>query len=270
MDFRVPDDLRALEEKVRAFVRNQIIPFETDARWTSHGPTEELRRELVMLALRHGVLAPHAPRKFGGLGLSHFGRAIIFEAAGYSMLGPIALHCAAPDEGNIHLINEVASDPQRERWLRKLATGEARSCFAMTEPDGAGSDPSLLKTTATPTPEGYRINGRKWLITGAEGAAFVIIMAAIDSGEYAGKATMFLADMNNSAIIRERCLDTMDSTFTGGHWELRFNDLFVPHDDVLGAPRRRIPLCAGAPCAGAAYPLHALARRRGSRQRHRS
>lgn len=236
MDFTIPPEFAALGKEIGEFVREHIIPLEADPRWTEHGPTEEFRHELVALAKKHGVFAPHVPKEYGGRDLSHFGRAITFEAAGYSMLGPIALHCAAPDEGNIHLLTMVADERQRERWLKPLATGKIRSCFAMTEPmDGAGSDPSLLQTLATPVPGGYRIQGIKWLITGAQDAGFAIIMAKIASGEHEGKATMFLADMPNKAIVLERQLDTMDSTFTGGHWVVSFDDLFVPEEDVLGA-----------------------------------
>jgi acyl-CoA dehydrogenase len=230
MDFTVPKDLQDLAQRIRAFVEAEVIPLESDARWTSHGPTEEFRRELTALAARQGLLAPHAPREFGGLGLGHFGRAIAFEAAGYSMLGPVALHCAAPDEGNIHLLDVAANPEQRRRWLGPLAGGQTRSCFAMTEPDGAGADPALLATSATPEGNGYRINGTKWLITGAQGAAFAIIMARMADGG----ATLFLADMDTPGIVLERQLDTMDSSFTGGHWVVKFDNLFVPATDVLG------------------------------------
>ncbi|WP_187972569.1 acyl-CoA dehydrogenase family protein [Aquibium microcysteis] len=235
MDFSIPSDLKDLADRIGAFVRSQIIPLERDPRWGSHGPSEEFRLELVARARAEGLLAPHVPTEFGGLGLSHFGRAVAFEAAGYSMLGPVALHCAAPDEGNMHLLAEVADGRQKERWLRPLASGESRSCFAMTEPMGAGSDPALLGTVAEPVPGGYRISGRKWLITGAEDARFAIIMAKLGSGERAGSATMFLADMDQPEIVLERQLDTIDSSFTGGHWVIRFDGLFVPEEDVLGA-----------------------------------
>lgn len=235
MDFSIPADLQELSARIGDFVREEIIPLEKDPRWGSHGPSEAFRLELVARARARGLLAPHVPVEFGGLGLSHFGRAIAFEAAGYSMLGPIALHCAAPDEGNMHLMAEVADARQKERWLRPLASGEVRSCFAMTEPMGAGSDPSLLETVAEPVDGGYRINGRKWLITGAEDARFIIIMAKLAGGEKAGAATMFLADMDQPQIVLERQLDSMDSSFTGGHWVMRFDDLFVPEQDVLGA-----------------------------------
>jgi acyl-CoA dehydrogenase len=235
MDFSIPADLKDLAERIGAFVRSEIIPLETDPRWGSHGPSEEFRLELVARARARGLLAPHVPREFGGLGLTHFGRAVAFEAAGYSMLGPVALHCAAPDEGNMHLMAEVADQRQKERWLRPLASGQSRSCFAMTEPMGAGSDPALLETIAEPVAGGYRISGRKWLITGAEDARFIIIMAKLASGDKAGAATMFLADMDQPEIVLERQLDTMDSSFTGGHWVMRFDNLFVPEEDVLGA-----------------------------------
>jgi len=235
MDFSIPADLKDLAERIGDFVRSEIIPLETDPRWGSHGPSEAFRLELVARARAKGLLAPHVPKEFGGLGLTHFGRAVAFEAAGYSMLGPIALHCAAPDEGNMHLMAEVSDQRQKERWLRPLASGQSRSCFAMTEPMGAGSDPALLETLAEPVAGGYRISGRKWLITGAEDARFVIIMAKLASGDKAGSATMFLADMDQPEIVLERQLDSMDSSFTGGHWVMRFDNLFVPDEDVLGA-----------------------------------
>ncbi len=233
MDFSIPADLAALRDRVAAFVRASIIPFETDPRWGSHGPTDALRRDLNAAAKSAGLLAINSPREFGGQGFSHREQAIIFEAAGYSMLGPIALHIQAPDEGNIHLLHKVATPAQKEKYLRDLATGHDRSCFAMTEPDGgAGSDPGLLKTRATPDGNGWLINGRKWLITGAEGAAFAIIMAR--TGDGPGDATMFLAPLPNPAFKLTRVLDTLDSSFMGGHAVIDIENLKVSGDDVLG------------------------------------
>ena len=235
ISFAVPAELEDLAARVAAFVRDEVVPYESDPRWTAHGPTDELRRELNAFARSAGVFGPHAPKEFGGLGLSHLGQAVVFPAAGYSMLGPVALHCAAPDEGNINLLNIVASPEQRDRFLKPLATGEARSCFCMTEPaPGAGSDPAQLATTARRDGEGYVIDGEKWLITGAEGAAFAIIMARMTGGEHDGKATMFLADMGSPGIRIARTLDTMDSSFTGGHAVVRFEGLRVGADAVLG------------------------------------
>src|SRR5256714_13370994 len=163
-----------------------MLPYERDPRQTPHGPTEELRRELVALGREAGLLSPHVGRDWGGLGLDHRGKAVVFEAAGYSPLGPVALNCFAPDEGNMHLLEQVAEERQKEEWLRPLAAGEMRSCFMMTEPaPGAGADPSMLLTTARRA-EGshtgdFVIDGAKWLITGAGRAEVPIVMAKNDS-----------------------------------------------------------------------------------------
>lgn len=147
MDFTIPEPLAPLQERIRAFVADQVIPLESDPRQGAHGPEDGLRAELIALARSAGLLSPHVAHKYGGLGLTHSGRAIAFEEAGYSMLGPVAIF--APDEGNMHLLEAVATPAQKERWLRPLAAAAIRSCFCMTEPPpGAGSDPSMLTTTA--------------------------------------------------------------------------------------------------------------------------
>lgn len=233
IDFSVPPDLKALGQLTRNFVREHVIPFEKDARLGSHGPSDELRRELNSMARSHGLLAPHVAPRWGGMGLPHLGRAIVFEEAGYSTLGPIALHCAAPDEGNMHLLEAIASDAHKDRWLGPLARGDIRSVFCMTEPHpGAGSDPSLLATTARRSGSDYVVNGRKWLITGADGAGFAIVMARVE-GE-GGGPTMFLTDMDASGIHIERAIDSLDSSFTGGHSEVVFENCRIPDNQILG------------------------------------
>ena len=233
MEFAVPEELQTLSARIGTFVRDDIIPHEHDPRWTSHGPTDDLREELNGKAKTAGLLPFHVSKGYGGLGLSHFGKAVAFEAAGYSMLGPIALHCAAPDEGNIHLLEEVANPEQKKRFLEPLAKGETRSCFCMTEPaPGAGSDPGQLQTTAEPDGNGFILNGKKWLISGAEGAAFAIIMARTGNGD--GEATMFLTELPNPAFKIERVIDTLDSSFTGGHAAVSIEGLRVSGDAVLG------------------------------------
>jgi acyl-CoA dehydrogenase len=231
MDFSLSPKLLDLQRRVRTFIADQVIPLETDARQGAHGPHESLRRELVDRARNAGLLTPHASIDMGGLGLTHVEKAIVFEEAGYSPLGPVALNIHAPDEGNIHLMEVVASEPQKERWLRPLCQGETRSVFCMTEPDpGAGSDPSMLATTAVRDGDDYLINGLKWFITGAQGAGWAIVMARMEDGA----ATMFLADMDRPGITVERLMDSMDSCFSGGHGVVRFDNLRVPAQDVLG------------------------------------
>src|ERR1700691_3297756 len=133
MDFTLSADLQDLQARTRAFVHDGIIPLEADPRQRRHGPTDAFRRELNALAAEAGLLAPHVGADYGGLGLNNVGRAIVFEEAGYSLLGPLAMNIFAPDEGNMHLLEAVASAEQKERWLRPLARGEIRSCFCMTE-----------------------------------------------------------------------------------------------------------------------------------------
>ncbi|WP_151768024.1 acyl-CoA dehydrogenase family protein [Acinetobacter oleivorans] len=225
------NELLELQQKVREFIQQEVIPLESDPRQDSHGPSEVLRQELVSRARRWGLLTPHASQEMGGLGWSHLQKAVAFEEAGYSALGPIALNIHAPDEGNIHLLDAVANDAQKQRWLRKLVAGEIRSCFAMTEPaPGAGSDPSMLQTTAIEDGDDYIINGRKWLITGADGASVAIIMAKMEDGS----ASMFLTDTNVEGFTLEKNMNAMDSCFSGGHGILRFENLRIPKENVLG------------------------------------
>src|SRR5271169_5756410 len=240
MDFALSDELAALKERTERFIQEQILPYESDARQTAHGPADELRLELVGLGRRAGLLSPHVGREWGGLGLDHRAKAVVFEAAGYSPLGPVALNCFAPDEANMHLLEQVAEEHQKERWLRPLAAGAIRSCFMMTEPaPGAGSDPSMLKTTARRATDGNRgdfvIDGDKWLITGAVGAECAIVMAKTDSdGASPAGATMFLTPMDAPGIVVERVLDTLDQYMSGGHAVIRLDGLRVPEDAVLG------------------------------------
>ena len=231
MDFSLTPKLEELRDRTRSFIRDQVIPFEKDPRQNEHGPGEDLRKELIGLARKAGLLTPHASIEMGGLGLSHIEKAIVFEEAGYSSLGPTAMNIHAPDEGNIHLLEEIASPEQKERWLRPLVAGKIRSCFAMTEPaPGAGSDPSMLMTTTTKDGDDYLINGQKWFITGADGADVVIIMARGEDGS----ATMFLSDMNVPGIELVRNMDAMDSCFVGGHGVLQFKNLRVSSKQILG------------------------------------
>jgi acyl-CoA dehydrogenase len=236
MDFSLSDDLALLDRRVRRFVRERILPFENDPRQTAHGPSPELRYELAALGRAAGLSAPHVGQEWGGLGLDYRAQAVIFEAAGYSPLGPVALNCFAPDEANMHLLEMVGTPAQNERWLRPLAAGEIRSCFMMSEPaPGAGSDPSMLTTAARRDGEDFVIDGRKWLITGAVGAELAIIMARNES-DVAGPAgaTMFLAPMTAPGIVVERVLETLDRFMAGGHAVVRLDGVRVHESQVLG------------------------------------
>jgi acyl-CoA dehydrogenase len=153
------------------FIRDVVIPVEAEHRGIAR--TDDVRVSLQRGARKAGVFAPHVGAEFGGRGLDMRGRAAVFEEAGYSLLGPLAMNIAAPDEGNMHLLEAIATTEQKERYLRPLAAGAIRSSFVMTEPaPGAGSDPTALATSAVRVPGGWCIDGRKWFITGADGAGF--------------------------------------------------------------------------------------------------
>ncbi|HEV7146244.1 MAG TPA: acyl-CoA dehydrogenase family protein [Pedococcus sp.] len=226
------DDQRRL---IADFVAAEVIPLEQQV--FREGLTDELRVDLQTRAKAAGVFAPQAPRELGGGGFRFDEAAVLLEEAGYSLLGPIALNCAAPDEGNIHLLHQTGSPQQQERWLLPLVAGEIRSCFSMTEPPpGAGSDPAALRTRARRTEGGWVVNGDKWLITGAEGAAFSIVMALNDGPDAPPGATMFLVAADNPGFVVGEHLRTIDATGVGGHCRVTLRDCFVPDADVLGEP----------------------------------
>ncbi len=216
--------------EVENFVRDVVFAYEADPRCTRHGPTAELVEELRGLAREAGVLTPHILAD--GSHLSQRETAVVLKKTGLSMLGPVACNTAAPDEGNMYLLAKVASAEQKARFLAPLVAGRARSAFFMTEPaaeGGAGSDPSMMRSTARPDGNHWVIEGRKIFITGAVGAAVGIVMAKSVDG-----ACLFLVDLPHPAVRIERVLDTIDSSMPGGHAVVHIDALRVPADQMLG------------------------------------
>lgn len=232
-----PDaDVARLAERTAAFVREVVVPVEVEHHGDAARAGDAARDQLQRAAKDAGVFAPHVAREYGGHGLDMSDRAFVFEEAGYSLFGPLALNIAAPDEGNMHMLEHIATPEQKERYLRPLAGGDVRSCFAMTEPaPGAGSDPAALTTRAERVPGGWRIDGHKWFITGADGAAYAICMART-SGQVGdrGGATMFLVDADNPGMKLVRHIETLDESLFGGHCEMVFDGCVVPDEAVLG------------------------------------
>jgi len=226
---------RALEigARVEAFVRGVVVPYEKDPRRDHHGaPLDELVLEMRDLAREAGVLTPHVLAT--GEHLSQLETAYVLQKSGLSPLGPLACNTMAPDEGNMYLLGKVGSPELKARFLRPLVEGRARSAFFMTEPaveGGAGSDPSMMKTTCRPDGNHWVINGRKTFITGAEGARVGIIMAKAEEG-----ASMFLVDLPDPAIRIEHVPNTIDSSMPGGHSTVLIDGLRVPADQMLGKP----------------------------------
>ncbi|APA95282.1 acyl-CoA dehydrogenase family protein [Nocardia seriolae] len=235
IDFSIPADLAAERDRVRRFVIDKIVPFERDPRLTAHGPNDELRQEMVELARAEKLLTIQAPVELGGRGLTHVEQAVLYEASGWSTLGPVAMNCAAPDEGNMFLLSKIANPEQTQRFLQPVIDGHQRSVFAMTEPNGAGSDPNQLATEATFDGENFTINGRKWLITGADGAKTWIIMARLAANPYLPEGpTLFLTEGDTEGIVIERIMNTMDRNYVGGHAVVNFENLVLPRESLLG------------------------------------
>lgn len=224
---------RALEigARVEAFVRGVVVPYERDPRRDHHGaPLDELVYEMRGKAREAGVLTPHILGE--GDHLTQLETAYVLQKTGLSPLGPLACNTMAPDEGNMYLLGKVGSPELKERFLRPLVEGRARSSFFMTEPDGgAGSDPSMMKTTCRQDGNHWVINGRKTFITGAQGASVGIVMAKGEEG-----ASMFLVDLPDPAIRIEHVPNTIDTSMPGGHATISIDNLRVPADQMLGKP----------------------------------
>lgn len=234
---RVSAEAVDLGKRVEAFVRETVVPYESDPRCGAHGPTCDLIREMRTKARAARLMTPHI--RPDGAHLSQRETAIVLRASGLSMLGPVALNTMAPDEGNMFLLAKVATPEQQLRFLDPLVSGEARSAFFMTEPaneNGAGSDPSMMRTTCRRDGNHWVIDGRKAFITGVEGAQIGIVMAKSVEADTAGGACMFLVDLPDSAIRIERVIDTIDSASPGGHSVVAIDGLRVPADQMLGAP----------------------------------
>ena len=230
MNFTLAPEIIELRDRVAEFVRTDVIPAE------SQPFSEQLVAELRAKARHAGIWGPQLPREYGGLALGTVGMCVVFEQAGRSFLGPLALHCSAPDEGNMHLLAHHASDAQREQYLRPLIEGTIRSSFAMTEPaPGAGSDPTMMMTRATRVDDGWEITGRKWFATGADGAAFAVTMAVTDpSADRHRQATMFLVRTDTPGYRFVRNVPVMGGHGFGGHGEVDFDHVRVPDSAVIG------------------------------------
>jgi acyl-CoA dehydrogenase len=238
IDFTVPPELQKILDEVRRFVAEDALPAEAEI----DDPTDLLASWPVIERLRdraraRGIYTPHLPEAWGGLGVGVLGMALISQECGSSVLASLGLNAMAPDEGNMHTLLIAGDDEQKERFLRPLADGAIRSCFAMTEPDVASSDPTNLQTTAVRDNGEWVINGRKWCITGANGAAFSIVVAKTGTDEAAGHRnySLILVPTDTPGWIVERDPEWMGSHSPGGHPVIEIKDVRVPAGNLLGA-----------------------------------
>jgi acyl-CoA dehydrogenase len=222
--------------RVEAFVREIIVPYEHDSRRDHHGaPTDELVFEMRDKARAAGLMTPHVLP--GGGHMTQLETAIILQKSGLSPFGALALNTNAPDEGNMYLLGKVGSPQLKEQFLKPMLDGQARSAFFMTEPaedGGAGSDPSMMKTTCRLDGNHWVINGRKAFITGAQGAKVGIVMAKAEGFGDKGGACMFLVELPDPAIRIEHVPNTIDNSMPGGHATVALENLRVPASQMLG------------------------------------
>jgi len=223
-----------LRARVEKFIEEEVIPLESVV---GAGPLAgEMLHRVREKAKAAGLWAPQLPAEYGGLGLELLDAYPVFEAAGRSLLGPLALGCAAPDEGNAHLLLLAATEAQKNKYLRPLAAGEVRSTFSMTEPaPGAGSDPSMMRTRAERNGEGWVIDGRKWFATGAAGAAFAIVAAVTDpAAPLRDRLTLFIIDAGTAGFTVVREIPVLGGGAPGGHCEVLLERCRVGAEQVLG------------------------------------
>ena len=236
MEFAIPKHIQALARRVRQFVDEEVIPLERELLRSGTDLSIERLQDLRAKAKSAKLWAPAMPKEWGGMGLNIQDIAPLFEAAGRSLLGPLAIHCASPDEGNMQLLHSWANDEQVEQFLAPLARGEIFSAFSMTEPPpGAGSDPRMIRTLAVKEGREWVIRGHKWLTTQGEIADFFIIMAITDpkAHPYQG-CTLFLAPRHTPGIEILRDVSVMGRKDFGGHVEIRYSDVRLPESAILG------------------------------------
>lgn len=235
MDFSLSPRTEAFRGRIRAFVAEHILPLE--ARPDCYDQHENIALpvldKLRLQVKAAGLWAPQMPVHRGGQGFSVVEMAVCYEEMARSIFGPVAFNCAAPDDGNMIVLEKVATDAQKERWLQPIVDGRVRSAFAMTEPmPGAGSDPSAMRTRAERCGDVWIVNGHKWFITGA-GIAQHFILVARTSDDARRGLTAFLFDRDQPGWEIVRRIPIMGPEEHGGHCELRFDGLEIPDENRL-------------------------------------
>jgi acyl-CoA dehydrogenase len=236
MDFQISADVESFRARIADFVERELIPLEADRE--AYDPHENIRLDLLAdlraKAQAEGLWCLQLKRETGGQGLDKQAIAVCYEAMNRSIFGPVVFNAAAPDDGNMQVLERIGTAEQKERWLQPIVRGEVRSAFAMTEPHpGGGSDPSMIQTRAEKRGNAaYRITGRKWYITGAGEASHFILMAKTSEDPRRGlTAFLFHRDQPGWRIVRR--IPIMGPEEHGGHCELEFDGLEIPAENVL-------------------------------------
>jgi acyl-CoA dehydrogenase len=236
IDFSFPEEIEHVRQKVREFCEQVVRPAEKEI-GTHEGDRDVLVRQVIRMrkaAQEWGLWLPHMPAEYGGMGLGHVAMAAVSAEAAKTRFGPFAMNAQAPDEGNMHTLHHWATPEQKRRYLVPLCEGRIRSCFAMTEPEVAGSDPTLIQTRAVERDDHYEINGHKWFISGAKGAQFAILIARTEDEPEVPQAvnSAFLVDIPSEGWEVVRDIETMSGSHN--HCEIRIAGLRVPKENLLG------------------------------------
>ncbi len=238
MDFEVSEQMATILAMVREFVDREVVPIEGEMLHGSPERVDELVAAAQGKVRQMGLWAPNHPEEYGGLGLSMVDHGLLSEALGRSPLGHTVFGTQAPDAGNVEILHLHATDEQRERFLRPLVEGRIRSCFSMTEPETAGSNPLLLATTAVKDGDDYVINGQKWFTSSADGATFAIVMAVTDpDAPPYSRASMIIVPTDTPGFDLVRNVSVMGHVGSGhaSHAEVIYHSCRVPQANLLGA-----------------------------------
>ncbi|MDG2210958.1 MAG: acyl-CoA dehydrogenase family protein [Acidimicrobiales bacterium] len=240
IDFSLTPELEEIRTRIRVFIDDVVKPGEALIEGHGeHDPQEGGERIETLISMRkqafsEGLWLPHMPEEWGGMGLGHVQLAMVQAEAARSRYGPWVLNCQAPDEGNMHTLLHWATDEQKEKYLQPLCEGKGTSCFAMTEPEVAGSDPTLIQTTGYQDGEEWVINGHKWFISNAHRAQFAILITRTEDDPDLPQAanTAFIVDLPHDGWNEVREIETMHGST--GHSEILIEDLRVHETQMLG------------------------------------
>ncbi|GAA3219303.1 acyl-CoA dehydrogenase family protein [Nonomuraea helvata] len=235
IDFTLAPEHEEIRRRVRTFIQDTVIPAVEEVKEAGRDAYLRTIFQLRAQAKAEGLWLPHMPKEWGGMGLGHVELAMVQSEAAKTRIGPWVLNCMAPDEGNTHTLLHWATDEQKEKYLRPLLEGTQMSCFAMTEPEVAGSDPTLIRTSAVRDGDEWLVNGHKWFISNARRANFAILIARTEDDVPEGSRganTAFLVDLPQPGWNDVREVETMHGST--GHSEIVIEDLRLPDSQILG------------------------------------
>ncbi|WP_420645819.1 acyl-CoA dehydrogenase family protein [Candidatus Leptofilum sp.] len=235
--FDISPELKKILASTREFVREELIPLEpaylADG-FNALEPTLQQKRQMVQDL---GLWLPQVPQEYGGLGLTLFEHGLMSQELGQTPIGHYVFNCQAPDAGNMEILIDHGTPKQKETYLMPLLRGESRSCFSMTEPEHAGSNPTMMSTTAVREGDSYIIDGHKWFTSSADGAAFAVVMAITDpEASRHARASQIIVPLDAPGYSLVRNISVMGEPGDGwaSHGEVRYDEVRVPLTNLLG------------------------------------